>query len=511
VSSSAQAALLDAEGLGNYRYWKPEYQERAADLLNRRRLTPYKPFYCTRKGCGGHAHVKPDTSEPCADEWGHVWARMEAWTCVHCGANGEPEDEWLFEHARPDQRPPNWHRDWLTWVMMGGRGSGKTRSGSEVTHRITEKVGRIILIAPTGHDLRETMVEGVSGLQATAAPGKYPDWEPSKKKLTWPNGCIGLGFSAEEPDRLRGPASGFIWADEPAHYPDTQAVWDNMLFGHREKGELEPKIVATSTPKPTEWMRELVKKASTIVHRVSSYANLANLSDSFKRNVLEPYEGSRIGRQELHGEILEDVEGALWTWGMFSAVPEAPDLVRTVVAVDPAGSTNKRSDLTGIVVVGIDAEGVLYVLADYSGKFSPEQWSRKVAIAVEEFGADTIVAEKNYGGEMVKSTLHNADVWARVELVDSRRGKELRAEPVVALYEKGRVKHVGPRGYLTKLEEEQTSWVPGEGASPNRVDALVHAATKLAKPKRKSQGADPRRVLEGLTSPISTYLSGARR
>lgn len=393
--------------------------------------------------------------------------------------------------------------------MAGGRGSGKTRGGSEVTHRVTKITSRIILVAATGPDLRDIMVEGVSGLLATAPPDQRPNWEPSKKKLTWPNGCIAQGYSAEEPDRLRGPQSGFIWTDEPAHFPLVREVWDNMLFGLRIGKN--PKVVATTTPKPTKWMKALIADPLTVTQRVSTYANLVNLADTFQRIVIDRYEGTRLGRQELHGEVLEDVEGALWNWDMFTWVDIAPPLQRVVVAVDPAGTANRRSDETGIVVLGIGFDKVLYVLADYTGRYTPGEWANRAVAAHDEFDADAIVAEKNYGGDMVRHTLENSAererrIAPRIILVDSRRGKSLRAEPVVALYEKDRVVHVGARGDLGKLEDEQTTWVPGEGDSPNRVDAMVHGATELARHVMPASISDPNKLLKGREAPTSRHL-----
>ena len=243
-----------------------------------------------------------------------------------------------------------------------------------------------------------------------------------------------------------------------------------------------PKIVATTTPKPTRWMKELIKDPLTITRRVSTYANIDNLAEAFKRTVLDRYEGTRLGRQELHGEILEDVEGALWSWEMFQWVEEAPPLQRIVVGVDPAGSKNKSSDETGIIVVGVGHDKHLYVLADHTGRYSPRGWATRANEAYEAFSCDAIVAEKNYGGDMVKHTLETSGYGgARIILVDSRRGKEIRAEPIVARYERHMVSHVGKPGDLAELEGEQTSWVPGQGPSPNRVDAMVHAGTDLLK------------------------------
>jgi phage terminase large subunit-like protein len=414
---------------------------------------------------------------------------------------GNPHGKWNFPHARVDQRPPRWSDPWLTLLLSGGRGSGKTRTGSEITHRVASKVPRIILIGATGPDLRETMVEGRSGILATSPPGQRPEWEPSKKKLTWPNGCVGQGFSAEEPDRLRGPESAFIWADEPAHYDYVEEVWSNMQFGLRIPG-IDPKIIATTTPLPTKWMKALIAADDTITRRVSTYANLHNLAPAFRKMILDKHEGTRLGRQELHGELLEDVEGALWNWDMFQWIAEedVPQMTRIVTAVDPAGTANKRSDETGIINIGIGVDKCLYVFDDHTGKYSPEQWARTANDALERRQGDAIVPEKTYGQDMVRFTLENAGYkGARIIPVDSRRGKAIRAEPIVALYEKKRVFHVGKQGDLSDLEDELTTWVPGgKYPSPNRLDALVHGATELAKHILPAQMADPNVVLRHL-------------
>jgi len=460
----------DLPGLDDYRNWKPDAQARALALLRESEESSWRPFYCKDPTCDGHPHA-----------------------------------DWEWEHARPDQRPPSWSADWLTLLLSGGRGSGKTRTGSEISHRVTRLTPRVALIAATGPDLRDTMVEGVSGILACSPPGARPEWEPSKKKLTWPNGCIGHGFSAEEPDRLRGPQFGFAWADEPAHYPLGQTVWDNMLFGLRMGRN--PKVVATSTPKPTKFFKSIVADPLTVVHRPSTYANLANLADTFKRVILNRYEGTRLGRQELHGEILEDVEGALWSWDMFQWVDEAPPLIRIVVGVDPAGGHKPTNDETGIITVGIGADKNLYVLSDASDRYTPAGWATKANDEYEDFSADAIVPEKNYGGEMVKHTLESSGYrGARVIPVTSRRGKAIRAEPIVALYEKHRVFHVGKRGDLAQLEDEQTTWVPGDGDSPNRLDALVHAATELARGAMPSVISNPNDLLRNREVPVPRHL-----
>jgi phage terminase large subunit-like protein len=345
------------------------------------------------------------------------------------------------------------------------------------------------------------MVEGTSGIRATAKPGEMPEWNPSRKRLEWPNGCIAQGFSGEEPDRIRGANIGMWWVDEPAHIDLIEDCWKQVKLTLREPGD-RPHIIATTTPRPTKWMKKLIADPKTITVRVSTYVNLANLNPVFRETILEDFEGTRFGRQELYGEVLADVEGSLWKAEMLRHVDESkvPTLERIVVSVDPAGSANPKSDETGIIVLGI-ADKRVYVLADLTGKYSPSGWARAALTAAEDFSADAIIAEKNYGGDMVRNTIEKeAEGLAlppRVILVDSRRGKQLRAEPVVAMYEKGRVIHVSgkDRSDLVELEEEQCEWVPGVGASPNRVDALVHGVTNLAKASMPASLASPNDLL----------------
>lgn len=429
-----------------YKNWSPAAQEEALKRLRELTEKPWRPFYCPREGC-----------------------------------NGRPHGKWSFPHARADQHPPK--GNWLTWLIRGGRGSGKTRSGSEWAHRITKVAPRVALIAATGPDARDIMVEGESGIMATAPPGKLPHYEPSKRKITWPNGAIGSIYSAEEPDRLRGPQHHAAWADEPAHYDNIEEVWSNLLFGLR-LGQ-QPRICATTTPKPVPWMKKLVDAKTTISVVASTYANIDNLAPVFREHILELYEGTRLGRQEIHGEILEDVEGALWTWEMIDPYrlsdEDAPvEFDRIVVAVDPAGTANARSDETGIIVVGVFGRD-FYVLEDRSGKYSPKGWATVAVSLFEKWSADAIVAEKNYGGDMVKATLKNAvdgdEDMVPVRLVTSRRGKTIRAEPIATLSEKGRLHLVGD---VKTLESQLLAWVPGE-PSPDRLDAMVHGVTDLAK------------------------------
>lgn len=440
-----------------YKRWTPAAQEKALTALRELNSRPWTPFYCPKVKC-----------------------------------DGLPHGQWSFNHGRWDQHPPK--GDWLTWLIRGGRGSGKTRTGSEWTHRRTKVSPRIALIGMTTRAVRDTLVEGKSGILATAPPGQLPDWEPSKSKLTFQNGAVAYTFSGEEPDRLRGPEHYDAWLDEPAHMPLIEDVWSNLLFGMRLGNA--PRICCTTTPIPIKWMKELVKDPTTVSVAVSTYANIHNLAPIFAKQVLDQFEGTRRGRQEIYGEILADVDGALWEYEFFDGdlrVEEAPDdLDRVVVAVDPAGTNRKKSDETGIVIVGIK-DGEFYVIADWSGKYSPKGWADRVMTAYHEFSADVIVVETNYGGDMVRSTLQNVDEKPRIEEVHSRRGKVIRADPIVALYEKGRVHHV--KHGLQDLEDQLVSWVPGKD-SPDRLDALVHGMHSLARTVEPSTIAEPSQIRE---------------
>lgn len=413
-----------------------------------------------------------------------VEGERRAWYCTRGRkCDGKPHAGFNYPHARGDQWPPI-GEDWFAWFLSGGRGSGKTRTGAEYVRRMSDRVGRIALIAPTGADVRDTMIEGVSGLQAVCAlAGEKIHWEPSKRRVTFENGCIATTFSGEEPDRLRGPNHGFAWLDEPAHMPAIEEVWSNLMFGLRIGKR--PHVVLTSTPLPTEWVKRIQAKENTVVVRVSTYANLDNLADNFRDEVVAQYEGTRKGRQELYGEVLMDVEGALWEEEYLQHEPVDPDKMdRIVIGVDPAGTANKRSDLTGIIVAGLQGKKG-YVLADHSGKYSPQQWANIVNDLYESYSADCIVAERNYGGDMVKDVLMHAvgeTIPPRIKVPHGQRSKALRAEPIVGLYEQKRVIHKSGAD-LSKLENEMLTWVPASGMpSPNRVDALVWALGELMRP-----------------------------
>lgn len=374
-----------------------------------------------------------------------------------------------------------------------------TLTASKYFNKVAERPTRIHLIGKTRNDIRMTMVEGISGLQATAPPGNVPFWEPSKLKLTWPSGAVAIGFSGEEPDALRGPQAEYTWLDEPAHIPLIEDVWMNLTLGLRE-GE-DQRVVMTSTPLPSRWMKKIVADPDTHVTDGSSWENAANLSEKYKRKVLEPLKGTRIGQQEIEGKILSEVEGALWTTEIITKVDQyAPDVRdwefdRIVVAIDPAGGARTNSDETGIIVLGRIGP-IVYVLADASGKYTPLGWANRAIQLYDYWKADAIVAEVNFGRDMVTTTIEATDAAPRIIPVESRRGKVLRAEPVVALYERSRVVHFPG---LVDLEDQMIEWVPGQG-SPDRIDALVHGVTELAIMGQQGQIGTPYWILRQMQS-----------
>jgi phage terminase large subunit-like protein len=383
--------------------------------------------------------------------------------------------------ARPEQLPPP--GEWLVWSYIAGRGSGKTRSAAEWVHeQATQNPGvRIALVGRTPADVRDVMIEGESGILAVAGDHQ-PVYQSTKRRLTWPNGSTAHTYSAEVPAQLRGPQHHFAWCDEPAAWTDARkgdaldTAWNNLLLGLRLG--TSPRCLFTTTPKPNALVRTVLSRPTTVVTRGTTYDNLANLAPSFRDEVLATYEGTRIGRQELLGELLDDVEGALWTITLLdeNRVTEAPDMRRIVVAVDPSGGSGPNNDEQGIVVVGVGVDGGLYVLADRSCSLSPHGWASRAVGAYHEFSADRIIAERNYGGDMVESTIRQVDANAPVKVITASRGKVQRAEPVAALYEQHRVHHVGA---LPKLEDQMTQWTPQDGTSPDRLDALVWAVTEL--------------------------------
>lgn len=402
------------------------------------------------------------------------------------------EYDWDF-WGRPDQQEPDEFASGLKrlWFLMAGRGFGKTKTGAETLRRRVKagKTRRNGIIAPTAGDARDVMVEGETGILSVCPKWERPDYEPSKRRLTWPNGAITHVYSADEPDRLRGPQHDFLWGDEPASWRYGEEAWDQAEFGLR-LGKT-PQAMLTGTPRPLPWLKVLLADDETIVTRGSSYRNLANLAASYVRRILKKYEGTRLGLQELHAAVLEDIEGALWTHmlidqhrvrfqetesGLFLPVP---DLDVVVVAVDPTVE-DEPGDECGIVVegrAGSRDEGQVYVLADRSMQGGPNAWAEAVCRAAEDYEADYIVAEKNNGGALVRQNIHMVNPRLKVVLVSATKGKKPRAQPIATAYERGRIHHVGT---LPELETQMCEWVPGETkTSPDRVDALVWGATDL--------------------------------
>ena len=389
---------------------------------------------------------------------------------------------WPF-HARPKQRAPA--GDWLTWLILSGRGFGKTRTGAEwvkenvcgTTPLGRGKCGFVALIAETAGDAREVMIEGPSGLLAVHAPEFRPDYEPSKRRITWKNGAVAGVFNATEPDQLRGPEHDLAWGDELAKWAYARETWDNLQFGLRQG--FPPRCAITTTPRPIPLLREIVADPSTVITKGGTTENSDNLAPSFLHRVVTKYGGTRLGRQELNAEILDDVPGALWTRDKLeeNRVREHPNLLRLVIAIDPSGGSTEGHAEVGIVAAGKGADSHAYVLRDVSERLAPERWARRAVQLYHELKADRIVAEKNFGGDMVDYTIRTIDPEVPVRLVSASRGKQLRAEPVSALDEQGRIHHVGT---FPTLEDQLCSWVPDSGdPSPDRLDARVWAITEL--------------------------------
>jgi len=400
---------------------------------------------------------------------------------------------WAWDFwGRPEQIPPK-DTSWNVGLFLAGRGAGKTRSAAEWVRekaRVTsEGKLRFLLVARTAADVRDVLVEGDSGIMSVSPPSEMPLYEPSKRRLTWPNGNVALLGTADEPDSLRGVQANYSWADEVAAWrqtPDAAGMssWDNLRVATRLGNN--PQILATTTPKRVKILYDLLAEADKTgkiwVSRGSTMDNAGNLSSSYIDAITGVYEGTRLARQELYGEMLDAVEGALWTDeliennrqnGMPSSVP------LRVIGVDPSVAENPR-DECGIVVVASTGERDLYkrqswVIEDASVLGSPTVWAERVVAMARKWGCP-VVAEVNQGGALVRNAIQTIDPTIQVLEVHSKYGKALRAEPITLAYEQGRVHHIG---FLAELESQMTSWIPGEGKSPDRVDALVHALTAL--------------------------------
>ena len=399
------------------------------------------------------------------------------------------KDAELFAHE--SQLPPacaNNGGAWTTWLFLGGRGAGKTWAGARWVRGLAlglppfaaRPVGRIALVGETEHDVREVMVEGVSGVLAAHARSERPVWTPSRRRLEWSNGAVAQGFSAEDPESLRGPQFGAAWADELAKWRQAEAAFDMLQFALR-LGEA-PRQIITTTPRPSALIKRLLADPCTAVTRAATRANAYNLAPAFLETIAARYAGTRLGRQELDGELVEERPDALWSRALIEAarVEAAPALERIVVAVDPPASSGRRAAACGIVAAG-RAGDFVYVLADETvSGLSPAGWAAKAIALWRRLDADALVVEVNQGGEMARQVLAEADPSVPVTAVHARRGKWLRAEPVAALYEQGRVKHAG---VFPALEDEMCDFgIDGlsSGRSPDRLDALVWAVSTLS-------------------------------
>ena len=396
--------------------------------------------------------------------------------------------DWRF-WARPKQLPPKW--DWRVWVLKGGRGSGKTWTGANWISEQALYYPRLLLVGRTAADVRDVMIEGESGIKAIAKPDFMPEYNPGRRKVTWPNGAEALAVSAEEPDLLRGPQFYKAWADELAAWRRLKETWTNLMLTLR-LGD-SPQCVVTTTPRPTKEFKELLALKTTEVYTDSTYSNVHNLAPQWADEVIRIYQGTRLGRQELEGVVLDDNPNAIWQRAFIddNRVEKAPSTFdRVVVAVDPPTADRDKEQLKeidrviadcGIVVAGRigtkdSASSQCYVLDDASLLHpKPEEWARQAVAAYHKYDADAIVAEGNNGGAMVKSTIQAVDPNIEVIIVYASRGKAIRAEPVSFLYESKRVHHVG---FFSELEDQLCEWEPGM-KSPDRLDACVWAITDL--------------------------------
>lgn len=393
--------------------------------------------------------------------------------------------------ALPHQRTPK--GDWATWVIMGGRGAGKTRAGAEWVRGLVEGATpmdagmcrRVALIGDTVDQVREVMINGDSGILACTPPDRRPKWNSSRKTLVWPNGAEAMVVSAQNPESLRGPQFDAAWLDELAKWTKARDVWDMLQFTLR-LGDA-PRSMVTTTPRSQKLLLEILEAEGTVMTTAPTQANRVNLADVYVRKIISDYGSTRLGRQEIFGELILDTEGALWNSHDIDAqrVFEHGALDRVVVAVDPPATSTEKADECGIIVAGASMQGTpqewrAYVLADLTiGQATPNQWAKVVCDAVKEFDADRVVAEVNQGGEMVEAVLRQHSGLVSYRGVRASRGKITRAEPVSSLYEQGRVFHVGKLSALEDQMQQMTFQGYQGVGSPDRVDALVWALTDL--------------------------------
>lgn len=403
--------------------------------------------------------------------------------------------DWPF-WARPDQlAPPG---EWTTWLLLAGRGFGKTRAGAEWIRQqvcgtaplAPGKCRRVAIVAEDAKDARDVMILGESGILAISPPGFRPRYSSNARRLEWPNGALGHIYSAHDPEELRGPQHDGAWCDELPKWRYAEETWDQLQFGLRLGND--PRQVVTSTPRPVKVLRQIIADTRTVVTRGTTYDNRANLAGPFLHHIIKRYEGTRLGRQELEGHLLDDMPGALWSRGVLdkfrvrtaeerSLLLSQSKIGRRVVAIDPPTTSGEDADECGIVVVGLGADGHGYVLEDVSVQgLSPKAWAERAVGAYHGWNAHLIVAETNQGGEMVEAVIREVDHGVAYKAVHAKHGKVLRAEPVAALYEQGRVHHLGT---FAELEDQMcvftTDHDPSTMGSPDRVDALVYAITEL--------------------------------
>ncbi len=394
-------------------------------------------------------------------------ALLSTYTAAELTAMWESWEFW----ARSNQLPPP--EPWTYWLVMAGRGFGKTRVGTETVRRWVKDFAIVNLIGATVDDARDIMIEGESGILAKCPPAERPEYVKSARKLVWPNGATSLIFTADEPERLRGKQHMKLWCDELGawRYPES---WDQAQLGLRLGNN--PQAVVTTTPRPVEMVKSLLSHPACITTRGTTYDNRRNLAPAFYDTIIRKYEGTRLGRQELMAELLTDVPGALWTHkiidaGRISLMDVRWDcVIRIVVAIDPAVTSNPDSDETGIVVGALTRSMHVLILDDVSCQETPLGWARAAILAYRRHKADRIVAEVNNGGDLVEGNIRGVDASVPYRAVRASRGKAIRAEPVAALYEQGRVHHVGS---FPELEQQLCEWTPiGDAKSPDRLDAL---------------------------------------
>jgi phage terminase large subunit-like protein len=400
----------------------------------------------------------------------------------------ELEYDWRF-WGRPEQFAPE--GDWTTWACICGRGGGKTRLGAEFVREevMAGRARHIAIVTETAGDGRDVVVEGPAGILKCHPRKDRPLYEPSKRRVTWPNGAVATLFNATEPDQLRGLNCDLAWSDELAKWQYAKETWDQLQFTLR--AGKHPRQLVTTTPRPIQVLRDILKDPTTVAVRWSTLDNSSNLAPNFLKTIMDRYSGTRLGRQELYAEILEDMPGALWARDRIDALRvkpgQVPEFKRIVVGVDPSVSNTEKSDETGIICAALGVDGHGYVLDDKSGKFAPDDWIKRVAGLYHSRFADRVVAEVNNGGDLVESMIRTVDKNISYRKVHATRGKAVRAEPVSALYEQGKVHHVGS---FSALEDQMCLFTTDldrkANGSPDRVDALVWALTDLMVGKGRS-------------------------